>query len=53
MQLSTLIPQPISRLAQNLVHRLRDWTKPITATPLVGALTDSTRSRRELILENA
>ncbi|HVO70057.1 MAG TPA: hypothetical protein VMT24_08430 [Aggregatilineaceae bacterium] len=53
MQRSTLIPGLITRLGQYLLSRLRDWTKPITATPLIGALTDSTRSRRELILENA
>lgn len=50
--MATLIPQPIHRLGENLVERLRDWTRPITATPVVGALTDATRSRRELILEN-
>jgi transposase InsO family protein len=32
---------------------VRDWTKPIADAPLVGALADVTRSRRELILENA
>ncbi len=53
MQLSTFIPGLITRLDQCLRRRLRDWTKPIPATPLVGALTDSMRSRRELILENA
>jgi putative transposase len=53
VQLSTLIPGLITRRGQRLLRRPRDWTKPITATPLVGALTDSTRSRRELILENA
>jgi transposase InsO family protein len=43
----------ISGLGQCLISSLRTWTKPITATPLGGAVTDVTRSRRELLLENA
>src|SRR5262249_26116184 len=43
----------ITCFGQCLMSRLRTWTKPITATPLVGVVTDLTRSRRELLLENA
>ncbi len=35
------------------MRRLRTWTKPVTGRPLVGAVTDISLSRRELILENA
>jgi hypothetical protein len=48
-----MLLQPLIQLGQRLLHRVGDWTKPITAAPLVGALTDVRRSRRELILENA
>jgi putative transposase len=44
---------PLTQLGQCLLHYVRDWTKPITATPVVGALRDVARSRHELILENA
>jgi hypothetical protein len=30
------------RLGQNLLQRVRDWIKPITDTPVIGALTDIT-----------
>jgi putative transposase len=43
----------ITWLGQSLMSKLRRWTKPIAATLLVGAVTDITRSRRELLLENA
>jgi putative transposase len=45
--------RPMVRLGQGLLRRLREWTKPITNTPVVGAVTDVMRSRRELIIENA
>jgi transposase InsO family protein len=53
VQFSTLIICLITRLGRCLINRLRRWTKPITETPLVGAVTDVTRSRQELIIENA
>ncbi len=53
MRFSTFIPSPITRLGRCLISRLRAWTKPITATPLVGTVVDVTRSRRDLIVENA
>ena len=45
--------QPITRLGQGLLRRLRAWTKPITNTPVVGAITDVMRSRGDLVIENA
>ncbi len=53
MRFSTLIPGPITRLGQRLMSKLRAWTKPMTDSPLVGTVADVTRSRRELIVENA
>jgi len=42
-----------SRLGHKLINKLRSWTKPITTGPTIGTVIDSTRSRQELILENA
>ena len=52
MPFATLL-NPLAQLGQSLLSRVRDWAKPVTAAPLVGGLTDVTRSRRALILENA
>ena len=52
MPFLTLILCFTTWLAQSLCGFFRAWTKPITETPLVGAATDMTRGRRELILEN-
>jgi transposase InsO family protein len=49
----SVITSFVTWLGQSLMSILRRWTKPITATPLVGAITDVTRSQRELLLENA
>ncbi len=40
-------------LGEFLVGEFRAWTKPRTATPWRGAVTDVTRSKRDLMLENA
>ncbi len=53
MLFPNFIPVFIAWLNQSLMSRLRKWTKPITDSPLVGAAMDVTRSRRELLLENA
>ncbi len=53
MLFPNLIPVFIAWLSQSLMSRLRKWTKPIAATLVVGVITDVTRSRRELLLENA
>jgi len=47
----------ILSLCENLGRRakqhLKQWTKPVTATFVTGALADMTRSRADLIAENA
>ena len=53
MRFSTLILYLIARLGQSLISGLRTWTKPITENLLAGAVTDVTRSRRDLFIENA
>ncbi len=40
-------------LLVHVLSKLRAWTKPITESPLVGTVADVTRSRRDLIIENA
>jgi hypothetical protein len=47
------IPVFIVWLNESVISRLRTCTKPIPDSLLVGATTDVTRSRRELLLENA
>jgi putative transposase len=39
-------------LGRRTRQRLKQWTKPVTATLLTGALPDMTRSRADLITEN-
>jgi len=41
------------RLIDNLNERYKRWIKPETDSLLVGTLTDVTRGKRELIVENA
>ncbi len=53
MRFPEFLTQAIMWLSQCLTGRLRVWIKPITETPVLGAVTDITRSRRELLLENA
>lgn len=36
-----------------LVERIELWTKPATSVLIIGALSDLTRSRTELVVENA
>src|SRR5262245_51884311 len=43
----------MTRFGQCILSKLRAWTKPITNRPLVGTLADGTRSRPDLIVENA
>jgi hypothetical protein len=48
------IKRLIHLFLQSLHHCFRDWTKPDSATSLmVGTLTDLTRSKSELVAENA
>lgn len=45
--------QRLPRLGRFLVGKLRAWTKPSTRRPLAGAVTDLTRSKHALMVENA
>jgi len=39
---------------RSVERKLRDWTRPNSAPPpLLGLITDLTRSKRELLAENA
>ena len=38
---------------QSLHHRFVAWTKPDTSSLLLGTLTDLSRSKSELVAENA
>jgi len=38
---------------QSLHHRFVDWTKPSTTSLLLGAVTDLSRRKSELVAENA
>ncbi len=53
MRFLKFILHPVTRLRPFLIGQLRAWTKPTTQTHLIGSLTDITRSRRDLIIENA
>ena len=41
------------QLVNQVKQLLRQWTKPITARLLLGSLADMTRSRADLVAENA
>ncbi len=53
MRFPAFIIRPVPQLGQFLIGQLRTWTKPDTQTLLIGAVTDVTCSRRDLIIENA
>ncbi len=40
-------------LGRQVQQYLKQWSKPVTATLVTGALSDLTRSRADLIAENA
>jgi hypothetical protein len=49
----TFIKRLTSLCLQSLHHRFVDWTKPSTPSLVLGTLTDLTRSKSELVAENA
>ncbi len=49
----TFIKRMTSPCLQSLQHRFVDWTKPSTPSLVLGTLTDLTRSKSELMAENA
>ena len=52
MPFSKRIRGLISHLGALLFGQLRSWTKPVTETAFVKTVTDLTRSRRVLLIEN-
>ena len=49
----TFIKRLISICFQSFHHHLVDWTKPSNTTLVLGTLTDLSRSKSELVAENA
>jgi hypothetical protein len=49
----TSIKRMTSLCLQSLHHRFLDWTKPSTPFLVLGTLTDLTKSKSELVAENA
>jgi hypothetical protein len=43
----------ITCLRSKLVASIRQWTRPATTGPVTSVLSDATRSRADLIVENA
>jgi hypothetical protein len=49
----SFVRMSIGYLYQAAKRRLRQWTKPLSHTLVLSAAMDLTRSRSELVLENA
>ena len=47
------IQHQLARLGQWVLNHLRAWTKPYAHTLIAGVATDISRSKQDLILENA
>jgi hypothetical protein len=45
--------QPVRSLLQAVKQRLRQWTKPDNCAPALDLTLDLTRSKSELMIENA
>jgi hypothetical protein len=53
MSLFGLLKQPFARLGSDLVDHLRTWMKPNARKLMAGTFTDLTRSKQDLLVENA
>lgn len=53
MPLFSFVRNSIDALGQAVKQRLRQWTKPDNHTLVLNAALDLTRSKAELVLENA
>ncbi len=53
LSLKSLICRRLNALRHNVKQRLRRWTKPDNQSLVLNAVLDPTRSKSELILENA
>src|SRR4051812_1780622 len=49
----SILQHPILALLQTFRQLLKSWTKPIIDTVPIGAITDLTRRKSDLLLENA
>jgi hypothetical protein len=47
------ILNPLKHLGSQLKQSIKRWTKPATVILITGTLADMTRSRAELMVENA
>jgi putative transposase len=52
-EILTFITRLVSFCLQSLHHRFVDWTKPSNTALILGMLTDLSRSKSELVAENA
>jgi hypothetical protein len=53
LKLSHLIPRCLNALCHAVKERLRRWTKPDSQSLALNAVWDLSRSKSELVLENA
>lgn len=53
LPLLSLVQHSIDALGQAVKQRLRQWTKPDNHALVLNAAVDLTRSKTELVLENA
>jgi hypothetical protein len=47
------LKQHVLAIWKRVQEEMKRWTKPIAQTVVVGAITDLTRSKTDLVLENA
>jgi putative transposase len=53
LSLKSLICRRLNALRRNVKQRLRGWTKPDNQSLVLNAVLDLTRTKSELVLENA
>jgi hypothetical protein len=51
--LRQVIEHHLTWLGQYVINNLRAWTTPYAQMVIIGVVTDVSRSKRELMLENA
>ncbi len=52
-ELPGIVKRGLKGFGVGVIQRLREWTKPDTHGMIGGAVADATRSKPELMLENA
>jgi putative transposase len=53
LSLKSLICRRLNAVRHNVKQRLRDWTKPDNQSLVLNAVSDLTRTKSELVLEDA